>query len=157
MKHDVSMSAHITHAFMLWDVVPIVLSLKKKTRDSGIQASVSPSLCEDAVSCLWLPLPISYFSWLLRGHHSDFFISLRNKHAVFFFLSLVFTNSSLILFFKAIFYLHPQDDNHCILFSVSKQIALAVSCIIWILYSKKEWFVVNTLYCNIYYFYSIQY
>lgn len=117
IKHDLSMSLLIiTQAFMLWDDAPIVLSLKKKTQDSGIQASVSPSLCEEAVSCLWNPSLISYFSWLLRGQHSDFFISLRNKHAVFSFLVWYVPTACWILFCKATLHLHPQNDNHFIFF-----------------------------------------
>lgn len=117
IKHDLSMSLLIiTQAFMLWDDAPIVLSLKKKTRDSGIQASVSPFLCQEAVSCLRNPSLISYFSCLLRGNHSDFFISLRNKHAVFFLLSLVFTNSLLNSVLQGHSSFTPSDDNHFIFF-----------------------------------------
>lgn len=159
MKHDLSMSdvyvCSSLHIFMLWVDAPVVLSLKRKHGTVPYRHQLV-HLCEDAVSCLWHPSLISCFSWLLRGHHSDFFISLRNKQAVFFFLVWYLPTACWILFFKAILRLHPQDGNQCILFSASKQIAWAISCIIWILYSKKDWFVVNTLYCNIYYFYLIQ-
>lgn len=92
------------------------------------------------------------FSWPPFTERPPFWFLHISKEQTccFFFLVWYLPTACCILFFKATLHLHPRDDNHFILFSVSKQIALAVFGIIWILYSKKAWFVVNTLYYKIY-------
>lgn len=127
---------------------------QKKTWDSAIQASVSPSLW--GRSLLFMASITDFLLFLAFERPPFWFLHIPKEQTAVFFLVWYLPTACWILFFKAILRLHPQDGNQCILFSASKQIAWDISCIIWILYSKKDWFVVNTLYCNIYYFYLIQ-